>query len=106
MKKVVFAASALALSVVATGAVAEDGQKTYQQACFACHGAGVAGAPKTGDKAAWKDRIAKGNDKLYENAIKGFSSKAGSVMPAKGGRSDLSDDAVKAAVDFMVAQSK
>lgn len=104
MKKLVIAVSALGLVSLAATAQA-NGQKTYQAACFACHGTGVAGAPKTGDKAAWKDRIAQGNDKMYSNAIKGFKGKTG-VMPAKGGRADLKDADVKAAVDYMVAQSK
>jgi cytochrome c5 len=104
MKKVMIAASVLGLLGLATS-VHADGQKTYQAACFACHGTGAAGAPKTGDKAAWADRIKQGNDKMYEHAIKGFKGAKG-VMPAKGGRADLSDDAVKAAVDYMVAQSK
>jgi cytochrome c5 len=104
MKKLVIAVSALGL-MAASSAVLADGQQTFQQACAACHGTGVAGAPKVGDKAAWKDRIAQGSAKLHEHAIKGFTGKAG-VMPAKGGRADLSDDVVKAAVDYMVSQSK
>jgi len=104
MKKLVIAVSALGLMGLAASAHA-DGQKTYQSACFACHGTGAAGAPKTGDKAEWKARIAQGNNTLYDHAIKGYKGAKG-VMPAKGGRADLSDDAVKAAVDHMVAQSK
>lgn len=104
MKKLIVAVSALGMFGLASTAFA-DGQATFQQACFACHGTGAAGAPKLGDKAVWKDRIAKGADKLYEHAIKGFKGEKG-VMPAKGGRADLSDDAVKAAVDYMVSQSK
>ena len=104
MKTLILAVSALGLMVASASAVA-SGQETYKQACAACHAAGVAGSPKTGDKAAWKDRIAQGNDKLYEHAIKGFKGKTG-FMPAKGGRADLSDDAVKAAVDHIVSQSK
>lgn len=104
MKKVIIAVSVFGLLGFATGANA-DGQKTYQAACFACHGTGAAGAPKLGDKANWKPRIAAGNKTLYEHAIKGYKGKKG-FMPAKGGRADLSDDAVKAAVDYMVAQSK
>jgi len=105
MKKVMIAVSALGLMGLATAAQANDGQKTYQSACFACHGTGAAGAPKTGDKAAWAPRIKTGNATLYDHAIKGYKGAKG-VMPAKGGRMDLSDDAVKAAVDYMVAQSK
>lgn len=82
-----------------------DGKTTYEASCGTCHVPGVAGAPKTGDQAAWKDRIAQGNDKLYDNAIKGFQGKAG-FMPAKGGFPNLSDADVKAAVDHMVSQSK
>lgn len=104
MKKLLVAVSALGL-MTASASVMANGQQTYQQACAACHAAGVAGAPKTGDKAAWKDRIAQGNDTLYTHAIKGFQGKAG-FMPAKGGRADLADDVVKAAVDYMVSQSK
>lgn len=81
-----------------------DGKKIYDAACAACHGAGVAGAPKVGDKAAWAPRIKQGNDTLYSHAIKGFQGKAG-MMPAKGG-SSASDDEVKAAVDYMVSSSK
>jgi cytochrome c5 len=70
----------------------------------ACHGAGIAGAPKVGDKAAWTARIAQGNPTLYEHAIKGYQGKAG-VMPPKGG-STAPDADVKAAVDYMVLSSK
>jgi len=104
MKKLLIAVSALGLMTASASALA-DGQQTFQQACAACHGTGVAGAPKVGDKAAWKDRIAQGNAKLHEHAIKGYTGKSG-VMPPKGGRADLSDDAVKAAVDYMVSQAK
>jgi cytochrome c5 len=86
-------------------AEAPSGQDIYQQACAACHGAGVAGAPKFGDAAAWADRIAQGDDILYEHAINGYQGSAG-YMPAKGGRADLSDEAVKAAVQHMVENSK
>ncbi|HYC41684.1 MAG TPA: c-type cytochrome [Noviherbaspirillum sp.] len=86
------------------GAGKADGKKIYDAACAACHGAGVAGAPKVGDKAAWAARIKQGNDTLYTHAIKGFQGKAG-MMPPKGG-SNASDDEVKAAVDYMVSASK
>jgi cytochrome c5 len=86
-------------------AEAPSGDEVYQQACVACHGAGVAGAPKLGEAAAWSDRIAQGSDTLYEHAINGFQGSAG-YMPPKGGRADLSDGAVKAAVDYMVENSK
>jgi len=78
-----------------------SGDKVYKSACFACHGTGAAGAPKFGDKAAWKARIAQGMATLVTHALKGFKG-----MPAKGGRADLSDDAVKAAIKHMVDNSK
>jgi cytochrome c5 len=86
-------------------AAAPSGQEVYQSACAACHGAGVAGAPKFGDPAAWSDRAAKGMDTLTEHAINGFQGSAG-FMPPKGGRADLSDEAVKSAVHYMVDNSK
>lgn len=86
-------------------AAALSGADAYQQACSACHGEGIAGAPKAGDKAAWGPRIAQGNDVLYKHAIEGYTGQAG-VMPPKGGRVDLSDDVVKAAVDHMVQLSR
>ncbi len=81
------------------------GKEVYDMACFACHAQGIAGAPKIGDKALWEARIAKGMDTLFNNAINGFQGSAG-VMPPKGGRMDLSDEDVKAAVTYMVDQVK
>jgi cytochrome c5 len=80
-----------------------DAKMIYETACMACHGMGLAGAPKTGDKGAWGPRIAAGKPTLYQHAIEGFQGSVG-FMPAKGGRADLSDDAVKAVVDYMVSQ--
>ncbi|MEO0973332.1 MAG: c-type cytochrome, partial [Pseudomonadota bacterium] len=76
-----------------------DGQAVYSGGCNACHLAGIAGAPKVGDAAAWEARLAQGTETLYEHAIKGWNS-----MPAKGGFAYLSDEQVKAAVDYMVSQ--
>ena len=83
-------------------AVPTDGAGAYEAVCKACHGEGIAGAPKAGDKAAWGPRVAQGKDTLYKHAIAGFNGSKG-VMPAKGGRTDLSDDLIKQAVDHMVA---
>ena len=100
--------SALTIAPVTTagGAVVavtfKDGTEVFEGACKACHGAGLAGAPKAGDHAAWAPRIAKGKATLYDHALKGFSGQAG-VMPAKGGRTDLPDDLIKQAVDHMVS---
>jgi cytochrome c5 len=91
--------------IPAANAAGDKGKATYDASCGVCHAAGVAGAPKLGDKAAWKDRIAKGNDALYTNAIKGFQGKVG-MMPPKGGNMSLADADVKAAVDHMVNAAK
>lgn len=82
-------------------ALPKDGEETYKTVCSACHAAGIGGAPKVGDKAAWAPRIAQGKPMLYEHALKGFQGKAG-VMIAKGGRSDLPDDLVRQTVDYLV----
>ncbi|MEJ0037140.1 MAG: c-type cytochrome [Gammaproteobacteria bacterium] len=83
----------------------KNGDELYEQACKACHGTGIGGAPKAGDKTAWSPRIAKGKDTLYDHALHGFTGTAG-VMPAKGGRVDLSDELVKEAVDHIVGMAK
>lgn len=87
----------------ATPAPAADlalGQQTYRQACAFCHDKGVAGAPKLGDASAWAPRLAQGLDALYASSLRGKG-----AMPAKGGNPALADDAVKAAVDYLVAQA-
>ena len=83
---------------------AMTGPQVYQQACTSCHGGGIGGAPVTGDIEAWAARIDQGMDTLYEHSIDGFMGDAG-YMPPKGGRTDLSDEEVRAAVDFMVDES-
>lgn len=99
-------AAAVAAVAAAAPAVAsaDNGKALYNSACIACHGAGIAGAPKLSDKANWAPRIKQGTPVLYEHAIKGFQGKAG-VMPPKGGASAPDAD-VKAAVDFMVASAR
>ena len=101
--------TAVAVAATPAGAPAAgqpmDGKTAFQTVCSACHGSGIAGAPKVGDKAAWAPRIAKGIATLDQHAIEGFQGTSG-VMPAKGGRPDIADDAVKAAVEYMVSQSR
>jgi cytochrome c5 len=82
-----------------------DGKKIFDGTCSVCHGAGIAGAPKFGDKAAWAPRIAQGVNVLYTHAMGGFTGKGG-VMPPKGGNLALTDPDIKAAVDYMVAAAK
>ncbi len=82
-----------------------DGKAVFNGGCAACHMAGVAGAPKVGDKAAWADRIKQDKAVLYKHAVSGFQGKSG-VMPPKGGFMNFSDADVKSAVDYMVNASK
>jgi cytochrome c5 len=85
----------------ATAGGAEAGRKLYDSICAMCHAAGLAGAPKTGDKAAWKPRIAQGKDALYASAVKGKN-----AMPPKGGAMAAADADIKAAVDYLISQGK
>lgn len=100
-------ASASAPLVAAAPAAAENviGKATYGKTCSMCHAANVAGAPKPGDKTDWAPRIAQGMDVLYKHALEGFTGAKGQ-MPARGGAANLSDDDVRATVDYMVAQSR
>lgn len=91
----------------AAAAVATDsalGKSVYGKTCALCHAAGIAGAPKPGDKDDWGPRIAQGKETLYKHAIEGYTGAKG-MMPPRGGGAKLSDDEVKAAVDFMADQS-
>jgi len=99
------APAAVASAAPAAAPAKADGKKIFDTACVACHGMGIAGAPKFGDKAAWSARIAQGTNVLYEHALKGFQGKSG-VMPPKGGAASLPDADVKAAVDYMVSAAK
>jgi cytochrome c5 len=78
-----------------------DAKGVYEKVCAVCHAAGIAGAPKFGDKVAWAPRIATGLDTLHTSAIKGKN-----AMPPKGGNFALPDADVTAAVDYMVAAAK
>lgn len=82
-----------------------SGPQVYNEACIACHGNGVGGAPIVGDNAEWVPRIAQGTATLYDHAINGFTGSAG-FMPAKGARIDLSDGEIEDAVDYMVGESR
>ena len=86
-------------------AAALSGPQVYNSACLACHGAGIGGAPVLGNAEAWTARIAQGIDVLKDHAINGYQGSAG-FMPAKGGRTDLSDEEVASAVDYMVSESQ
>ena len=92
-------ASQVGSAPAASGGGSRSGEEIYNSKCTACHATGAAGAPKTGVADDWADRIAKGVDTLYTSAISGFNG-----MPPKGLCMDCSDEEMKAAVDYMLAQ--
>ncbi|MCM2264681.1 MAG: c-type cytochrome [Desulfuromonadales bacterium] len=79
----------------------KKGEEVYLKVCAACHATGVAGAPKTGDKAAWAHHLKAGIDHMVKAAIQGKG-----AMPPRGGQATLSDEEVRAAVSYMVEKSK
>ena len=93
--------AAAAPQQAAAAPAAVDGKKVFDTTCTACHTAGIAGAPKLGDKAAWAPRIKTGIDALMQSALKGKN-----AMPPKGGNAALSDAEVRAAIEFMISQAK
>ena len=101
MNKMIFGISAALVVLGTPAAMAADGKAVYAQTCSVCHAGGVAGAPKTGDKGTWGTRLNGGRDALLAAVIKGKG-----TMPAKGGNSSLTEADVKAALDFMLDQSK
>jgi cytochrome c5 len=91
----------LSFGIAALPALAADGKAVYDKTCVACHAAGVANAPKLGDKAAWAPRVATGKDALFTSVVKGKG-----AMPPKAGAADLKDEDIKAAIDYMLASVK
>ncbi|MBC6413559.1 MAG: cytochrome c5 family protein [Chromatiales bacterium] len=83
-----------------TDAVAFSAEGVYQAVCHACHGTGVLESPRLDDTEAWKTRMAKGIDNVYQMAINGIGN-----MPPKGGRTDLSDANFKQIIDYMLKQA-
>jgi cytochrome c5 len=94
------AAAAPAATPAPAAAAGAGGEALYKQTCFACHGAGVAGAPKFGDKAAWAPRVQQGMPALVQSVLKGKG-----AMPPKGG-SSASEAEIQAAVGYMVSAAK
>jgi cytochrome c5 len=82
-------------------AIAADGKAVYDKVCTVCHAAGVANAPKFGDKAAWAPRAATGKDALLASVLSGKG-----AMPPKAGAADLKEDDFKAAIDYMLSAAK
>ena len=107
MKKLLVASALGAMMMFsASGAMAATpGDVTFHKVCFACHATGAAGAPKVGDKAAWAPRIKKGIDTLLKHAENGFHGNSG-VMPPRGTCMQCSNDDLKAAIEYMISQSK
>jgi len=108
MKKITVFPLAVAMAWLPFSAFASDldqGKLVYEGTCAMCHKSGIAGAPKLGDKADWKDRIAKGDDMLVKNSIDGFKGSTG-YMPPKGGKSTLTDEEVSNAVHYMISQAE
>jgi cytochrome c5 len=81
----------------------KQGRKIWLGTCEACHANAIADAPLVTDKGAWAPRLAKGREALYASALKGFTGPKGTQMPPRGGNDKLSDDNVKAAVEYMMA---
>ena len=98
-------AAKAAASQVAYGG-STDGKTIFDNLCTSCHTAGIAGAPKFGDKARWAPRIAEGMATLFKHATDGYHGPDGNFMPPKGGNPALSEAQVQAAVTYMVDHSK
>lgn len=98
------AASAAAAAQVAYGGTM-DGSVIFGNLCTGCHTSGAGNAP-TMDKAHWAARIAQGTETLYKHAIEGYTGPDGGIMPPKGGNPALSDEQVKATVDWMMGNLK
>lgn len=99
------ATAASAAAAPAPGAAPRTGEQVFQQVCSGCHGAGVMGAPKFGNKGDWAPRIAQGMATLEKHALGGFTGSKG-TMPAKGGCAACSDDEIKNAIKYMTDKSK
>jgi cytochrome c5 len=92
---------AVVLMLSAAGAMAADAPEKYQRSCFACHSSGAAGAPKTGDAAAWEPRMAKGMDAMVASVKNGLN-----AMPATGLCGDCTDEEYKALIEYMATPAE
>lgn len=82
------------------------GKKVFDGLCFSCHNSGLPNIPQLGKAEDWVNRIAKGKELLYEHAIKGFTGDSGMAMPAKGGNATLTDEEIRAAVDYIISSAE
>lgn len=101
MKRIAASLVALVVMGFGSGAMAADGKAVYEKTCVACHAAGVANAPKLGDKAAWAPRLAGGKAALVASVKSGKG-----AMPPKAGNAALTDAEISDAIDFMLASVK
>lgn len=95
------ALTAMVALALAGPARASDGPVIYRQVCAACHATGVAGAPRLGDREAWASRLRAGRPAMVNSVLRGKGQ-----MPPKGGNVSLTDEDVKAALDFMMEMAK
>lgn len=93
----------LLMFCLSSTAGAANGALIYEQNCMACHGEGVAGAPRVGEAEAWKERLPKGINAMVTIVIEGVQGYSG-AMPPRGGNPDLSDEQIRAAVQYMLDQ--
>lgn len=101
MKKLMILAATAALMIPVAAQAERSGEEVYKTKCTVCHAAGVAGAPKLGDAAAWGPRAAKGAEALLATSKTGIN-----AMPPKGTCMDCSDAELSAAIDYMINNSK
>ncbi|MFH1872008.1 MAG: c-type cytochrome [Pseudomonadota bacterium] len=93
--------SALILALLAAPAMAADGKAVYDAVCYKCHRTGTDDAPKTGNKEAWAPRLKEGLPALYKSVIEGKG-----AMDPRAGKDELSDEEIKAGVDYLVELAK
>lgn len=102
MKKMTLLLAVVGLMSAGSSFAADrSGEAVFKAVCTTCHTAGLMNAPKLGDKAAWKPRIAQGTPMLYDHALKGIR-----MMPAKGTCTACTDKEIKNGVDYMVSKAK
>ncbi len=92
---------AIGMALFAAGALAQPDMAQYDKSCKVCHDAGVAGAPKTGDAAAWEPRMAKGMEVLLVSVNNGLN-----AMPPKGMCFDCTDADYTALIEYMAAPAQ
>jgi cytochrome c5 len=88
----------LSSQALAEGKPLPDGKLIYDRVCYKCHRSGTLGAPSAGNKQAWAHRVKNGIGSLYKSALNGKND-----MPPRGGKEELTDEEVKAAVDYMLS---